>query len=152
MLRISQTQVFSTLFLAQSDTTAGFLSECKEAILSAKSRANKAILMEASNLEAIKTLSRLPKKFAKAIRRQSKTTFVFPNSHSFRIIKEPLHLGFLRRYGLLYSSSANVSGKRFDSKIASDLADVFVLDKRPIQESAPSRIFQIRKGKIYKIR
>lgn len=145
----------STLFLTQTDTTAGFLSASKERICEVKNRTqNKAILMEASALANVKRISRIPRILGRTIRHAKKTTFIFPNNRSFRVVGDFAreHYSFLSRFGALYSSSANESGKKFDYDFAKSCASVVVFDVREICERAPSRIFRIRKNKLKKLR
>lgn len=145
----------STLFLTQTDTTAGFLSASKERVCKAKNRTqNKAILMEASALANVKRISRIPRILGRAMRLAKKTTFIFPNNYSFRLVSDckSAHYRFLSRFGALYSSSANESGKKFDYDFAKSCASVVVFDAREICERAPSRIFRVRKSKLKKLR
>ncbi len=141
------------LFLAQSDTTAGFLSKSKSGIINIKqSKKDKPILIETSSLYTIKIQSRIPKIINKSIRRRKKTTFIFQNKKSFRLINHGLHSIFLHNLQHLYSSSANLHKCKFDLKFATNSADVLVVDKRGIFENTPSTIFKIHKNKIKKIR
>lgn len=142
------------LFLAQSDTTAGFLSKDRIRIIEAKkSDKNKPILEESSSIDILKNHSiRIPKGLNKMLRRKSQSTFIFPNNRAFRIVRESSHLAFLKRFGILYSSSANPSNQHFSYDFAFSKADVIIIDKRGIFESNPSSIFKVRKNKIKKIR
>ncbi|RAX54973.1 hypothetical protein CCY99_02210 [Helicobacter sp. 16-1353] len=201
----------NALFLAQSDTTAGFLSADSKKIIRAKQNGeNKNLLRESASIGAIKEISRIPQVLNKAIRRRKKTTFIFPNAKSFRVVlenshffcewsKNPqygremggnpqtrhemgenpqnpngntnlsenleaspswnpqnlgenLHLKFLKNFGILYSSSANLHNKSFDKSWAESVADVIIYDNRGIFEYISSHIFQIKKNKIKKIR
>ena len=141
------------IFLAQSDTTAGFLSTNKDLIIKVKqSNVNKKILMEVSSIYELKKHTRLPIKFGKHIRRCIKTTFIFDNNKSFRIVNDGLHNIFLSRFKSLYSSSANISNSTFDYHIAYNLANMIIIDSRGIYEGRSSSIFKIRKNNIKKIR
>ena len=141
------------LFLAQSDTTAGFLSKSKDRILLAKQNTqDKPILLESHSLFLIKQHSKIPQIINKAIRRSKKTTFIFQNNRSFRLVNDGLHSRFFFFFLLLYSSSANLHKHTFDLNFAINKADVLVVDKRGIFESSPSKIFKIKKNKIKKIR
>lgn len=143
----------NALFLAQSDTTAGFLSKDRNKITKAKqSPKNKMILLESASLSKIKDISRIPKSINTAIRRRKKSTFIFPNNHSFRVVKNEMHLRFLKYFGVLYSSSANKHNESFSSSFAQNAVDVVVWDNRGIFESPPSQIFCVRKNRIKKIR
>lgn len=141
------------LFLAQSDTTAGFLSKSKNSIILAKqSNDNKPILVESNSLYNIKAQSRIPKKIGKDIRRSKKTTFIFQNKKSFRLINHGLHYVFLNNFKYLYSSSANLHKCKFDLNFAKNITDVWIYDKRGIFNDTPSKIFKVRRNKIIKIR
>ncbi len=153
----------NAIFLAQSDTTAGFLSANQMQILNAKnSPKNKAILRESCDLSHIKDLSKIPQILCKRIRRAKKTTFIFDNGLSFRVVSESradssnkganLHHAFLKRFGILFSSSANKNGKNFDLRFALQNADIIVRDSRGIYEDLPSTIFKAKKSKLKKIR
>ena len=141
------------LFLAQSDTTAGFLSKSKDKITLAKQNSkDKPILVESRLITSIKEDSRIPKIIGKAIRRSKKTTFIFQNGKSYRVVSDGLHAIFLENLGLVYSSSANLHKHKFDLNFAINNADVLIIDERGIFESSPSGILKIRKNKIKKIR
>ncbi|MGX2982654.1 Sua5 YciO YrdC YwlC family protein [Helicobacter sp. 23-1045] len=150
----------NAIFLAQSDTTAGFLSVNQMRILNAKnSPKNKAILRESCDLAHIKNITRIPRILQKRIRRANKTTFIFDNGLSFRVVCDDfstkgtnLHHAFLRRFGTLFSSSANKNGGRFDETFAKKSADIIVSDSRRLREDSPSRIFKVKKSKLKKIR
>lgn len=146
----------SVIFLAQSDTTVGFLSKNKERICQIKhSPKNKAILMESCDLAHIKRISRIPTILKKSIRRAKKVSFIFPNNYAFRVVSEDFsksHYRFLRQFGLLFSSSANKNAMKFDYDFAINNADIIVCDNRGIYENAPSHIFKIQKNALKKIR
>ncbi len=143
----------NAIFLAQSDTTAGFLSQSKEAILCAKGSAkNKAILQESCNLAHIRRICRIPQALNPRIRRAKKTTFIFPNNRAFRVVSDSAHNAFLSRFGVLFSSSANESGKDFDLDFAKNRANVVVRDNRGIFKAESSRIFRVQKNNLKKIR
>lgn len=143
----------NSLFLAQSDTTAGFLSKDKNLILKAKQRSkNKAILQTSASIFEIKKICRIPQIINKQIRRVRKTSFIFPNGEAFRVVRDSKHKEFLEQFGLMYSSSANISGFGFDKDFAFNVADIIILDRREIYENKPSNIFKIKKNNIQKIR
>lgn len=172
----------NAVFLAQCDTTAGFLSANQARILEVKnSPKDKAILRESCDLAHIKALSRIPRILQKHIRFAKKTTFIFDNNLSFRVVGESseilhlcgkwgkskklrelggkshksnpnLHHAFLKRFGTLFSSSANQKGKKFERNFALNRADIIVSDNRGFFEDSPSSIFRVKKSKIRKIR
>ena len=72
--------------------------------------------------------------------RSKKTTFIFPNGESFRVVRGSRHLEFLKKFKWMYSTSANLHGKRFNEKWAREAADVIVEDKRGFVEGKASNI------------
>lgn len=142
----------SLVFLAQSDTTAGFLSKSAESIIEIKGNSRtKPLLMEVSEIGAIREFSRIPHSLNRAIRRAQKTTFIF-NHRAFRIVREARHLVFLKRYKWLFSSSANHSGEKFCYDFAYNAVGVIVLDSRQIRELTPSTLLAVGKNRIKKLR
>jgi len=141
------------VYLTQTDTTVGFLSQDKTKLNKIKNRPlNRPVLREVDSLETLKNFIRVPKKHKNRIRRAEKTTFIFPNGESFRVVKDERHLGFLRKFKWMYSTSANEHGKTFDEKWAKNQADIIVEDKRGLFEGKASRIYKLGKSKIKKIR
>ena len=141
------------IYLAQTDTTVGFLSQNKEKLNSLKNRPlNQPILREVDSLETLKNFVRVPKMHKKRVRRSKKTTFIFPNGESFRVVRDSRHLEFLKKFKWMYSTSANLHGKRFNEKWARETADVIVEDKRGFVEGKASNIYKLSKSKIKKVR
>ncbi|TKX32533.1 Sua5 YciO YrdC YwlC family protein [Campylobacter aviculae] len=139
------------IYLAQTDTTAGFLSKNLEEINTLKGRVkNKPCLITSAKFSELQNLTRVPKGFKNLVRRAKKTTFIYPNNQAIRIVKDCKHAEFLSQNGFFYSSSANKHGKKFDEIWAKSVADV-ILDK-VFFESTPSKILKIRGSKKLKIR
>ena len=83
------------IYLAQTDTTVGFLSDSKEELASAKRRdINQPFIICVSDLKKLKRLTRVPKIHKKRVRRSKKTTFVYPNDLAIRVVKEGEHHDF----------------------------------------------------------
>ena len=141
------------IYLSQTDTTVGLLSQNKEKLNYIKNRPlNQPILREVDSLETLKSFVRVPKMHKKRIRRSKKTTFIFPNGESFRVVKDNRHLEFLKKFKWMYSTSANLHGKKFNEKWAKEIADIIVKDKRGFFEGKASNIYKLSKSKIKKIR
>ena len=141
------------LYLAQTDTTVGFLSQ--DSILLAKTKGrptSKPFLIEAATLQELQRFARVPKRWKNMVRRASRTTFVYPNGQALRVVKDEWHLRFLRRFGWMYSTSANQSGKSFDEGWARSQADVVVEDPRGLFEGEPSQLIKVGKNRKKKIR
>lgn len=140
------------LFLAQSDTTLGFLSQDASKINSAKGREGQKVLIEADSLATLRTLTRIPQKHKSMIRRMQKTTFIYPKGQAIRVIKDPLHLRFLSPMRWLYSSSANPTKESYNLGFAHEQAEVIIQDKRGFFEGKPSKIYKINSHSLKRIR
>ncbi len=142
----------NNIFLVQTDTTAGFASRCPISLSFAKQRnPNQKILEVLNNFATLKNLTRAPSKFRKFIRNSKKTTFIYPNGNSFRIVdKNSKHIDFVNKFRHIYSTSANKTGSKFDFEYAHNCCDVIVGNE--FFETQPSKIFKLSKRKIIKIR
>ena len=141
------------IYLAQTDTTVGFLSQDFKKLNKIKKRPiNKKILKEVDSLSTLKSFVRVPNRFKKQVRRAKKITFIYPNGDSFRVVKDKRHLEFLKKFKWMYSTSANLAGKSFDEKWARDVVDIVVEEKKGFFEGEPSKIFKINNYKIKRIR
>ena len=138
------------IYLVQTNTTVGFLSQNLEKLNKIKKRPpNKKFLKVISEYNI---LPRVAKKHRKRVRRTpNKNTYIIKNE-AYRVITEPHHREFLKKFKWMYSSSANESGKHFDEKFAIQNADVLVIDKRGYFEDIPSKIYKLSKTKIKRIR
>ena len=139
------------IYLAQTDTTVGFLSKDLEEINILKGRIkNKPCLITSAKFSELKTLTRIPNAFKNLIRRSKKITFIYPNQKAIRIVKEGKYAKFLAQNGYFYSSSANKHGQTFDENWARSVANI-ILDES-FYENTPSKILKLSKSKIKKIR
>jgi len=138
------------IYLVQTNTTVGFLSQNLEKLNKIKKRPpNKKFLKVISEYNI---LPRVAKKHRKRVRRTpNKNTYIIKNE-AYRVITEPHHREFLKKFKWMYSSSANESGKYFDEKFAIQNADVLVMDKRGYFEDIPSKIYKLSKTKIKRMR
>ncbi|ANV97424.1 Sua5 YciO YrdC YwlC family protein [Helicobacter enhydrae] len=141
----------STLFLAQTDTTIGFLCQDPHTINQAKGR-NKQVLLEVDSLQTLKSFVRVPQKYKNMVRKSRKTTFIYPNCKAIRVVFDSWHLRFLRTLKWAYSSSANLSGKDFDINFATSRADTIIEDKRGLFQAPPSKIYKINQSHLKRIR
>ena len=130
------------IYLAQTDTTAGFLSKDFREINALKRRAaNKPCLITTAKFSELKDLARVPAKFKNLVRRARKTTFLYPNANAVE---------FLRQFDWLYSSSANLNGQSFDEAWAKAAADE-VVDQN-FSQNASSKIYKISKTRLKRLR
>jgi len=141
----------AVVYLVQTDTTAGFLSQNKDRLREIKNRnSSKRFIISVDSFETLKNFTRVPKKHRKFIRRARKTTIVYPNHQAIRVVKSKRHLRFLKRIKWAYSTSSNPSGEAFSERFAKDNADVILYNKYGFDEKNPSKI--IKCGKITKRR
>lgn len=130
------------IYLAQTDTTAGFLSKNLQELNAIKNRPlNKPCLITTSKFKELLKITRIPNKFKNRIRRSKKTTFLYPNLKAVRVVKEHPHTKFLDTYGWFYSTSANLHGQNFNEAWAKGVADVIVDDK--FSQNSSSKIFKV---------
>jgi len=132
------------VLLAQTDTTVGFLSQNAQKLIDVKERTpNKPFLKVFSGLKAYRSShGRIPNRFKREARRSTKTTYVVKNQ-AFRIVKDPHHLKVLKRFGWLYSTSANRSGADYDEEFAQLKSDIIIEDFRPLEQTTPSTILKL---------
>lgn len=141
------------VYLVQTDTTAGFLSQNSLKLATSKQRdKNQPFLICVDSLRSLKNFVRVPTAFKKQVRRSNKTTFIYPNKQAIRVVKEKNHQKFLRKLGWVYSSSANLTCKSFEENYAKEKADIIVEDSRGFFESKPSSIYKMSNSKLRRLR
>lgn len=139
------------VFLTSTDTTIGFVSQNAERLTSIKQRPSyKHYIKAVNSLETLKTFTRIPASYKKHVRRAKKTTFILPNGHSYRVIKDKHHLLLLNRLKWAYTTSANLSSKDYDEVFAKEHADVMI---EPLQQGyKASSIYKLGNYTMKKIR
>jgi len=138
------------IYLIQTNTTVGFLSQNLEKLNEIKKRPTHKKFLKVVN--SYKFLPRVPKKQRRRVRiTPNKITYVIKNE-AYRVITDKNHKEFLDKFHWMYSTSANESGKNFDETFAKSKADVFVIDSRGYFESKPSTIIKLYKKGVKKLR
>jgi tRNA A37 threonylcarbamoyladenosine synthetase subunit TsaC/SUA5/YrdC len=133
----------NNLFLTQTDTTIGFVSQDASKIDLAKQRLpNKHYIRVVDSLETLKRFTRVPQKHKNRLRRVKRTTFIMPQGDSFRVVKGSRHNLLLNRVKWLYSSSANLSGAEYNEEYATKKAEVLVSFPNEHRGNA-SRIYRL---------
>lgn len=142
------------LYLAQSDTTVGFLSRDARCINLAKGRDEfQEVLQTVASFKVLKTLSRIPKKHRNFVRRSSKSTFILANKKAARVVsKSSAHHRLVHSFGAIYSSSANMTKKAFNKEEAFHKSDIIVKDSRGFFEDEASKLYKLSNSKIQRIR
>ncbi|PID47476.1 MAG: Sua5 YciO YrdC YwlC family protein [Proteobacteria bacterium] len=141
------------IFLAQTDTTVGFLSKDKGALNKIKNRPlNTPCIKAIASLNELKNHARVPNKHKNKIRKAKKTTFIYPNKQSLRVIKTSPHKEFILDHKWLYTTSANLTGKDFDENYARNIADEVIENEGGFLQAKASDIFLLSREKMGKIR
>jgi len=139
------------LFLAQTDTTIGFVSQNAQKLTERKLRPpHKHYIRAVNSLETLRTFIRVPTLHKKRLRRGRKTTYIMPNGDSYRVIRDPFHLLLLNRLKWGYTTSANLSGMPYDEAFAYRAADIIITPFRERQEA--SAIYKLGKTTLKRIR
>jgi len=143
--------VYDLLFLTNTDTTIGFLCQDSERLDREKKRpSGRPYLVTLPTLKSLQKHTRVPRPFRHHVRRSNKTTFIYPNGRSFRVVHDVRHLLLLRRLHWAYSTSANLSNHPYEETWARSRADIVV---EPIgKPDLPSRILKIGKKRLMKLR
>jgi len=139
------------IFLTQTDTTIGFISQNTKKLSVIKERPpHKHYIKAINSLRTLKSFTRIPKIHKNRVRRSKKTTFIMPNSHSYRVIKDKHHLLLLNRLKWAYTTSANLSNTLYNEIFAIKVADVII---EPLHEDRQaSKIYKLSKNTVKKVR
>ncbi|MDD5211742.1 MAG: hypothetical protein PHV62_04960 [Sulfuricurvum sp.] len=140
------------IILAQTDTTVGFLSQDASLLNSVKGREEgKPYLKVFASFKVLQEHTRIPLKYRIWFRHARKTTFVIKNQ-AFRYVGQEPHSSLITKYGWLYSTSANESGKGFDQQFCAEHSDLIVENSQGFQECKPSKIFRLTSTKYKQLR
>lgn len=139
------------VFLTQTDTTIGFVSQNAHRITAIKQRPpHKHYIKAVNSLHTLKIFTRVPRIHNNRVRRSRKTTFIMPIGHSYRVIQDKHHLLLLDRLKWVYTSSANLSNESYDENFAKNMVDVII---EPLKEvTQASHIFKLGKHTLKRIR
>ena len=140
----------STVFLAQSDTTVGFLSQSSKRLNEIKKRPlDKKFITLYNSFNSLN--KRTPLKYRNLIRRSKKTTFILKNK-AFRVAPSAFKSELLKKHTWFYSTSANQSGETFDATFAKRSSDVVVSDIDGFSEKSASRLLKLSNTNIKRLR
>jgi len=139
------------VFLTQTDTSIGFVSQDAQKLDAIKQRPpHKHYIKAVNSLETLKSFTRVPSQHKNKVRRASKSTFILPNGLSYRVIRERHHLLLLNRLKWAYTTSANLSGKKYDESFAREVADVVI---QPLTHNAQaSKLYKLGNNFIQRLR
>lgn len=132
-----------SIILAQTDTTVGFLSQDSAALARLKGREKgKPFLKVFASLNVLQSTVRVPLKYRSWMRHARQTTFVIKNQ-AIRYVSDSTHSRLIQKYGWLYSTSANKSGRNYDRDFCISHSDIIIEDSRGFSSSTPSKIFKL---------
>jgi len=139
------------VYLTQTDTTIGFVSQNAQKLTAIKNRPPyKHYIKAVDSLRTLNTLTRIPNQHKNRVRRARKSTFILPSGRSYRVIHDPLHLKLISQLRWAYTTSANQSAKPYDEAWARRMADKVI---EPLGgEACPSKIYRLGTKVIKKIR
>ena len=139
------------VFLTQTDTTIGFVSQNADKLTQIKQRPpHKYYIKAVNSLQTLQTFTRVPTKHKNRVRRAKKTTFVMPNMHSYRVVQDKHHLLLLNRLSWAYTTSANLSNETYNETFAKEMADI-IIEPLNITEEV-SEIIKLGKYSLKRIR
>ncbi len=139
------------VFLTQTDTTIGFVSQNSDRLNEIKQRPkDKRFIKALNSFDTLNAMTRVPDIHKKRVRRAEKSTFIIKDA-SFRVVRDSHHLLLLNRLQWAYTTSANLSGKEYNEEFALQNADIIVY---PLNEkrSKASQIFRLNAKKIKRLR
>ncbi|MBD3790477.1 MAG: Sua5 YciO YrdC YwlC family protein [Campylobacterales bacterium] len=139
------------VFLTQTDTTIGFVSQNADKLTAIKQRPpHKHYIKAVNSLSTLQSFTRIPPLYKNLVRRAKKTTFIMPDGHSYRVIQDKHHLLLLDRLKWAYTTSANLSGQEYDETFAKEAADVIIT---PLHETKQaSKIYKLGEHTLKRIR
>jgi len=139
------------VFLTQTDTTIGFVSQNAERLTAIKQRPpHKHYIKAVNSLQTLKNFTRVPSSHKNRVRRAKKSTFIMPNSYSYRVVRDEHHLLLLNRLQWAYTTSANLSNLSYDETFAKEAADVIISPLQGKQQA--SNIYKLGRTSIKRIR
>lgn len=139
------------VFLTQTDTTIGFVSQNAGRLTEIKKRPpHKHYIKAVNSLDMLKSAVRIPSYHKNRVRKAKKTTFIMPDGHSYRVVRDTHHLLLLNRLKWAYTTSANLSGSGYDETFAKAHADVIITPLRETKQA--SKIYKLGKTTLKRIR
>ena len=139
------------VFLTQTDTTIGFVSQNAERLTQIKRRPpHKHYIKAVTSLNTLTSMTRVPSAHKNRVRRAKKTTFILPDGISYRVIRDSHHLLLLNRLEWSYTTSANLSGSEYDESFAKEYADVIVTPLQSTKQA--SKIYKLGQTTLKRIR
>lgn len=132
------------LWLVQTDTTVGFLSQDATRLAWVKERpADKHFVSVTASFKILKTLCRVPVMHRRQVRRSEKTSFGYTNGRAIRVVKDARHARFVKPFEWFYSTSANEKALSYSEAFAFSKSDIIVEAREGLYEGEASRIYRL---------
>ena len=143
----------NNVYVTQTDTTIGFISQSADRLDEIKGRSpSKHYIRALPSLGRLKAFTRVPQSHKNRVRRARRSTFIFPDGHSYRVVAEGCHHRLIERLGWAYTTSANRSGEAYHSEFAESVADIIVGFPAGERGDEASRIYRVGNATIKRIR
>jgi len=150
---ITRKTLNNKVFLVQTDTTVGFLSQNHNALALLKERlVEKPFVTVTATFKSLKSLCRVPNQHKNLVRRTKKSTFVYSNDRAIRVVKDEKHAEFVKPFSWMYSTSANAKGVSYNKEFAFSKSDIIVEDNEGIFEGESSSIYRLYRKKLQRLR
>ncbi|PHR58091.1 MAG: Sua5 YciO YrdC YwlC family protein [Arcobacter sp.] len=141
------------VFLVQTDTTVGFLSQNSQSLAEIKERPpHKPFVQVTSTFKTLKTMVRVPLFHKNTVRRGKKQTFVYSNNKAIRVVKDKDHARFIKPFGWFYSTSANEKALSYNKEFAEASSDIIIENIKGLFEGESSSIYKLGKIKMRRLR
>jgi len=141
------------VFLVQTDTTVGFLSQSSLSLAKIKEReSTKPFVQVTHSFKVLKEKVRVPELYKNRVRRSRKTTFAYTNDTAIRVVKDDKHADFIKPYRWFYSTSANERSLAYAQDFAFANSDIIVEDRQGLYEGVSSKIYRLGRSKIQRLR
>lgn len=139
-----KTTLQNKLWLVQTDTTVGFLSQDGARLARVKERPlDKPFVLVTASFKTLKTLCRIPKIHKRLVRRSEKTTFAYANAKAVRVVKDARHASFIKPFKWFYSTSANEKALVYSEAFAFSKSDIIIETAEGLYEGEASRIYRL---------
>ena len=153
LLPYKTTLTKSQVFLIQTDTTVGFLSQSSRRLAQIKERDfAKPFVQVTHSFKVLKEIIRVPKAHRNRVRRARRTTFAYTNDIGVRVVKDERHIRFIKPFKWFYSTSANERSLAYEQDFAFSNSDIIVEDLKGLYEGESSKIYRLGRSKIQRLR
>lgn len=150
---LTNTALNQKVFLVQTDTTVGFLSQDAQFLAEIKERPlNKPFVQVTSTYKTLKTMVRIPRQHKNRIRRVKQQTFVYSNNKAIRVVKDKDHARFIKPFKWFYSTSANEKALSYNKEFAQSKSDIIIENIKGLFEGESSSIYKLGKTKLRRLR